>query len=320
VPEEAQAEVVVVGAGLTGLILAGELAARGVDVRVLERRSVGATDEPGPLLEGLHYPYGVARKILGAGRVRDLWRLTIESRRIVSSLGPTTTTGSNRVGERPHEVEALRESAALLQADGFEAEWTGEALRVPGDAAIDPAALVRRLAASLVVCEHTTARRIDDRAPQLRVITDRGDVACEAVALATGASTGELVPFFESIVYPVRRRCALWSARAPGPLRTPRVSADGRRLGWQRPDGRILAVESTPLSDAPEQSWDQMLGFSCDELPCVGPVPGSVRLFVCAGFHGNALGPACARMLAQIITTGRSEYPYRMLDPRRHVI
>ena len=59
------------------------------------------------------------------------------------------------------------------------------------------------------------------------------------------------------------------------------------------------------------------MALSCDELPNVGPIPGAVRIFVCAGFHGNALAPAAARLLADMMTGAPAT---RMFDPRRHAI
>ncbi|KAF4731084.1 hypothetical protein FOZ63_028854 [Perkinsus olseni] len=53
-------------------------------------------------------------------------------------------------------------------------------------------------------------------------------------------------------------------------------------------------------------SWSELLCFTPDGLPLVGPVPGRRNLFVCAGFNGNGLPLfyECARAVA-LYATGR---------------
>ena len=312
---------------MTGVLLAAWLAERGVDVMLLERDRLGAGATgmgAGLMLQGLHYPYSVARKVLGAERVRDLWRLTAESQRLVEEFEvpcDLRRCGSRRVGTQPFEVEALQQSAAQLRADGFDGAWTGDALQVAADLALDPVAFVRGVAerSKARFREGVAAVGLDDETPQLRVLTEQGDVCCEAVALANDGEAGTLHSFFGSIIFPGRRTFRLSPPQPPQTVPVPTVNASGRELSYQRPDGRVLSLGESSAYPV-EREWIQRLGFSCDELPNVGPAPGSVRIFVCAGFHGNALGPACAKMLSEILLTGKSDYPYRMLDPRRHAL
>lgn len=136
-------------------------------------------------------------------------------------------------------------------------------------------------------------RRIDDTGARVRLETTAGDYACEAVALCAGAWTGELHPFFEEAIFAGRRRFVGGDALG--------VSADARTVTVPGQRGE----------------WERVVALSCDEIPNVGPVPGAVRLFVCAGFHGNALAPAAARILADMIAGSPAS---RTFDPRRHAI
>jgi glycine/D-amino acid oxidase-like deaminating enzyme len=268
------AQVVVVGGGLSGTLLARWLTDGGAKTRLID-------PEGGPrreyLFQGLHLPYGLARKYLGADRARDLVRLTVEGRKMV----PGTVCGSRRLGAN---------DAKLLHADGFEGEWRDGALVVPGDVVVEPTFPSTR----------ARAVRIDDGGPRIRVVLDRGQIECEAVVLAAGAGSGALHTFLESAIYPGRRR---WVVEPGTPL--PTISADGRAITIDGPERR---------------EWTQTVALSCDEIPDVGPIPGSARIFVCAGFHGNSLGPACARMLADVLLTGKTAYPIGMMNPRRHAL
>lgn len=135
--------------------------------------------------------------------------------------------------------------------------------------------------------------RIDDGGPRVRLETTAGDFEAEAVALCTGAWTRELHPFFEEAIFPGRRRFVGGDALA--------VSADRRTVTVPGERGE----------------WERVVALSCDEVPNVGPVPGAVRIFVCAGFHGYALAPAAARILADMMTGAPAS---RTFDPRRHAI
>jgi len=63
------------------------------------------------------------------------------------------------------------------------------------------------------------------------------------------------------------------------------------------------------------------MGFSCDELPTVGPVPGSVNTYVAAGYHGHGLGYAviAAKAVTEMMLDGTSSIPGDLLSPRRHL-
>jgi glycine/D-amino acid oxidase-like deaminating enzyme len=53
--------------------------------------------------------------------------------------------------------------------------------------------------------------------------------------------------------------------------------------------------------------WAGIMGFTADELPLVGPLPGHPNVWISAGYTGHGLAFAfhCARRLAQALTGRR---------------
>lgn len=65
-------------------------------------------------------------------------------------------------------------------------------------------------------------------------------------------------------------------------------------------------VERTFDLDGPitvEDEWTGIIGWSCDDTPWVGPVPGRPGVFVCAGFNGHGMPQTflCGRMVAEMV-------------------
>ncbi|MCA0964035.1 FAD-dependent oxidoreductase, partial [Salipiger bermudensis] len=76
-PVEGKVDVVVIGAGFTGLNAARKLAREGVSVAVLETRHVGfggSGRNGGHLNNGMAHGYGEAKAHLGADRAKALWQ------------------------------------------------------------------------------------------------------------------------------------------------------------------------------------------------------------------------------------------------------
>jgi glycine/D-amino acid oxidase-like deaminating enzyme len=200
------AEVVVVGAGIVGAAVAWELAARGVDVRLLDRGDVagGTTGlgegnvlcsdkDAGPELEltvqGLRLYDELEERLGAAARIRRKGALIVHP-------DPATWAAE------PARVERLRAAGvdgALLSAAELrerEPALTGElhgASRFPADLQCDPRAVARALAEPLDV---TTGCRVDaveiEGGRVTGVRTEAGRVAAGAVVLAAGPWTAPL--------------------------------------------------------------------------------------------------------------------------------
>jgi sarcosine oxidase subunit beta len=63
------------------------------------------------------------------------------------------------------------------------------------------------------------------------------------------------------------------------------------------------------------------MGFSCDELPNVGPVPGAVNVYAAAGYHGHGLAfsTVAAKAVTGMMLDGRTDVPCEPFSPRRHL-
>src|SRR6266540_3747829 len=161
-PLDRAPEVEVVGGGITGCSCATALAAGGVRVRLYEAREIatGASGRNGGFaLRGGAMAYHHARKSLGAEGAHDYWRWTEGYLDRMEELGGDAfrRTGSLRLAADEEEREELRAELDALLEDGFDAEWIDEpggslsgrftaAILHPGDAVLQPARLVRRLA------------------------------------------------------------------------------------------------------------------------------------------------------------------------------
>lgn len=330
----ASADVAVVGGGLLGAALTLELARRGVAVALLEAGAIGSgTTERslGMLQQGVHFHYSVALKALGAHRVPDLWKLTRENLAIADQAVRDegiecgyARCRVRRVAGSDRERETLRESDAAMPP-GFEA-------------VVDPPALARGLALAAArrgarVFEGTRIESVNDEPRALRLTSVRGTMRTDMAVHAHNGALPELVAYMSrsGVVTEPLAPCF------PEP-----ISANyGRDVMRQLPDGRIAAVtgrfhEGAVAPDASAEAmervrafapraqlqaqWSTLHGFSCDELPDFGPLPGTVRQYVACGAHGSEMSYALvgARMIADLLTKGTSDLPYKWFDPRRH--
>ncbi len=216
-------DVVVVGAGLGGAAVAARLAREGFDTAVLEAQSVagGATGRSaGMVLTGLAGHYNWAISAYGRQKAREVWALTIEGReRLVEAaerLGvPVEHTGSLALAVEDVEADALEESAALLQKDGFDVQFGPSdpldrgfhaALRYPDDVMVDAAALTRALLTTSDVTVHagTEVYSVEPEKNGVRVWAQGRTVLCSGVVLAINGYAPLFDFYFTDKVAPTR--------------------------------------------------------------------------------------------------------------------
>ncbi len=228
----------------------------------------------------------------------------------------------------------------------------------PEDGEIHPARFVRGLAAfaerrGARLFERTRVAAISNDDRGVTLSTEKGSLTAPMLLLATNAYSPLLHPYFEEVIVGMRGQM-LATEPCPERIVPAPVYADyGFEYVRQLPDGRVLAGggrrasipteytyaerPSDPVQAAIEaflhrrfpatralrvtHRWAGIMGFTCDELPNIGPVPGTVNVYVAAGYHGHGLGFAviAARAVSEMILDGRTAIPCAMFSPRRHL-
>lgn len=210
---------VVVGAGIAGLSTAVRLAARGVDVAVIEARTVagGATGHSTAKVSVLH---DLAAQSIASTRGRDAaldhlvanrhgleW---LDARRRARSVAcewearPALTYALETSALAPLEREADLLRAAGVDADITEPGLpfaTAGAVRVAGQAQFNPVPFLHDLVAELrergsAVCEGTRVTGISDGRRGVEVHTDRGTIRARWAVTATGLPSLDRGLFF----------------------------------------------------------------------------------------------------------------------------
>jgi len=227
----------------------------------------------------------------------------------------------------------------------------------PGDGEIHPVRFVRGLALAAErrgarIFEKTPVTKLDLGATSAVLETPGGRLSCSMVLLASNAWTGLIHPYFDGAIVGMRGQMF---ATAPCPERilpAPVYADFGFEYFRQLPDGRILAgggrrasldteltyndrptdkvqgaIESFLHSCFPAtrglavtHRWAGIMGFSCDELPNIGPIPGSVNVYAAAGYHGHGLGYAiiAGKAISEMMLDGKTSVPCEIFSPRRH--
>lgn len=250
----------------------------------------------------------------------------------------------------------LVDDAALARL--FPGAGARGALFNPQDGEIHPVRFVRGLASAAEakgarLYENTPVAKIANEGTAVTVETPRGRVRASMCLLATNAYSPLLHPYFEGVIVGMRGQM-LATEPCPERLIPAPVYADfGFEYFRQLPDGRVLAgggrragrdaeltyadrpsdpvqrsIESFLRSLFPGAArlrvthrWAGIMGFSCDELPSIGPVPGTVNVYVAAGYHGHGLGFAviAARTVSEMMLDGKTPTPCEIFSPRRHL-
>lgn len=223
------ADVVVVGAGISGLSVALGLAEEGFQVVLLEQRTVasGATGRnAGFLLQGTAERYNRAIELMGRAKAREIHQFTlINHQEITATIKKYAIDceylkrGSLQLAGSSNEERELVESATLLKEDGFNATLLSAsdlpahfrskgynlAVKLDEDGELNPGAFARGVAAAFEqlggkIFEGTTVTSINSR----EVYTLQGSIETDAVILCTNAQSALVHPWFEHKVSPVR--------------------------------------------------------------------------------------------------------------------
>lgn len=363
---EIQTDACVIGAGVCGLAAALALEAQEKDAIILERATPGSgasMRNAGFLMRGAAGSYAWACEKWGRSTARDLWRWSEENLSELRTYGVQRVRGFRELPScllaiDDEESAELERSAALMREDGFEVELVREGqdaawrsgggrlgLLNPGDAVVDPSAMIARLR-SLVrsrVMTGAEAHRIEEQADgRLRVYAGGVIVVCDHVVVCTNAQTRSVVPELGRRIEP--NRAQMLAMKVPGSfsLDAAYYINHGHEYVRLAEEGLVVAggkraehaeqerVDHPEPSEVVQESlerftrsflgldhsqcevvarWAGTMGFTSDYLPLVGPADASRRLIVCAGFsgHGMSLGVRCAQLAVAGIRSG--EWP-----------
>ncbi|GIX36530.1 MAG: FAD-dependent oxidoreductase [Lysobacteraceae bacterium] len=264
------ADVVVLGAGLTGLAAALELAERGRSVVVLEAERIGAGASGrngGQLIFGYGCEMGTLERALGTDAARALFAWSLEGMDILHDrcrryrIDCDWQPGHAHVPIRPRQERALRaERDTLAERYGYRLEWWSReqlaavldspryrgALFDPRSGHLHPLKYLLGLARAcrslgVQILEGSRVRAVE-RGARVVFRTDAGSVDAAFGVLAGNAYLGRLVPELDARLMPVGSYVAvtepLGHARATGLIRNRMAVAD---VNWALDYFRLTA-------------------------------------------------------------------------------
>ena len=239
-------DVAVIGGGLLGAATCYWLARAGIQVALLERSfpAAGATGRNGGFVRagsGISYPAAI--DLFGRETARAVMTLTSASkaltRQVVEEEGIVCDyrePGSLRLALSEQHVAQFQREVALMQADGFSAQFldreqTQALIKtplaadilggrfLPGQGFVHSALLVQGLVGAALRygarAYQTEVRELVQEDDSILLHTTRGNISAGAVVVATNAWTGKLLPSLSDVIMPEREQMLAYAPLPP---------------------------------------------------------------------------------------------------------
>lgn len=364
-------KIAVVGGGIIGCATAWELARAGCAVTLFERATPGA--EASSAAAGLLAPLGESTDSAFARLALASWRLypaLAEELRELTGIDVEYVTRGTiyplfgaddvrraeaRVADRLEPVYGIEvwDAADLRAHEPALSTAVRGAMFVGADHWVNNQRLVvayaqAAVAAGVVLRAGAAVSRVAVEVGRVRGVVADGELwEADAVLLATGAWTGDLVASFGGrLPMEPRRGQMLALAHVPSVLNhclhgddvylVPRpsgellVGATVERVGFQRgvtasgiASLLAAAIELCPALGALPitRTWSGFRPWAPDSLPVLGPWPDVEGLWVATGHYRNGilLAPITARVMTEWLTTGEPGLDLEDFLPRRFV-
>jgi len=278
-------DAVVIGGGICGISTAYALEAQGLQVAVLEARTIasGATGRnAGFILQGTAERYNRAIEIMGHEKAKTVHSWSVRNHEMMADVIQKHNIscdyqqlGSLQLAGSEKEEEELIASALALQEDGFDAvirsekEMPSEYIQagfrmgvyLPKDGELQPAKFVRGVAKTLQktqIFEHSSALSIEDDNNGVLVHTKDGTIRAEIAFACTNAYTKNLFPQLQNWIDPVRGQM-LTTAPLPRLFPYPIYADHGYDYWRQDREGRIILGGWRNLDPNAEVGFEETL-------------------------------------------------------------
>ncbi|MBN1262405.1 MAG: FAD-binding oxidoreductase [Anaerolineae bacterium] len=315
-------DVVVIGAGLAGALVARRLAQDNLKVLVLEadRVGAGATGHTGGVaLVGTPGLYAKLVDTRGEIFAANVWELSSRNLDLLIATAASLAqeveeVGSLRVTGITQEAQLYERSVSLLQKQGVPVSLEDATelgflvgLQTRGDLAFDPAKMTQALLdhPGIEVATGIEVRRIESRQDCVAIWAKRHYVVTKAVVLAAGAHTARMSPTLAKAltVCPMQ----VVDCEVAAVLALPLVLDEGRVLvrdmgshwrlvAWteaqeEDPWTLLAATAERLLTNARILNrYTTWVPTSMDGLPIVGEVPDLPRVYTISGLGPWGLG------------------------------
>ena len=264
-----ECDVVVIGAGMTGLATAIALLDAGLSVTVLESREIGAGAtgrNVGFILEGVAESYARTVSLWGRDKARSARQFTVDNHELLLGLIERfgidceyERRGSIHLAATEGEDAELHEGASLLAADGFEAVSLGHvdlpvwardagyrsAQIIPKDGELDPIAFVHGLAEGFLslggsLHEGSPVLDIQEHSAGIRVCCASGEVVAMGAVLASNAYAASLAPWLSGRLDPTRGQVLCTAAIEERLFERPVYASHGFEYWRQLRSGEVV--------------------------------------------------------------------------------